>query len=240
MLYSYGQRDGESYTYGFNDQEQIGWLNGVALNVESGWDIFIFTHYVTSPRFANNEYDAIGGYDNLANLVNGYNGNGRIVAIITGHTHRDFVLLDRTKMPIIITTCDNNANFTEGGISDFDNLQTPRTTGTVNEQAVDTVIYDRGNCLLHFIRLGSEADNKMNRITTNTQVAVRSIYCTTKAVNDTVELPTYLTSGITWESSDTSVATVSSGMVSCVGTGCVRITATDSNGEKQSFYLRVE
>jgi hypothetical protein len=240
VLYSYGQRVGGSYTYGYNDQEQMWWLNDVALNVESGWDIFIFTHYATSPSPINNEYAAIAGYDNLANLVNGYNGNGRIVAIITGHTHRDFVLLDRTNMPIIITTCDNNANFTEGGISDFDNLQTPRTTGTVNEQAVDTVIYDRGNCLLHFIRIGSEADNKMNLLTTNTQVAVRSIYCTTKAVNDTVELPTYLTSGVTWESSDTSVATVSSGTVSCVGVGCVRITATDSNGEKQSFYLRVE
>ena len=240
VLYSYGQRDGGSYTYGYNDQEQMGWLNDVALNVESGWDIFIFTHYVTSPRLANNEYAAIGGYDNFANLVNGYNGNGRIVAIITGHTHRDFVLLDRTNMPIIITTCDNNANFTEDGISDFDNLQTPRTNGTVNEQAVDTVIYDRGNCLLHFIRLGSEADNKMNLLTNNVQVACRSIYCSVKSVGDSIELPTYLTSGVTWASSDTSVATVSSGIASCVGVGCVRITATDSNGEKQSFYLRVE
>ena len=240
VLYSYGQRVGGSYTYGYNDQEQLTWLSGTALNVESGWDIFIFTHYAVSPVVNGDEYTRIAGFENVAAIINGYTGAGRIVAMITGHTHRDYVLLESLDVPIIVTTCDHNANFLYNGVRDFDNLQTPRDSETIDEQAFDAVIYDRVNCLFHFIRIGSEADNKMNLLTTNTQVAVRSIYCTTKAVNDTVELPTYLTSGVTWESSDTSVATVSSGTVSCVGVGCVRITATDSNGEKQSFYLRVE
>ena len=239
ILYSYGQRVGGEYSHGYTDQEQLTWLSNTALNVEAGWDIIIFTHYAISPSASNNTYVSISGYDNLANIINGYNGAGHIVAMITGHTHRDFVLMESLNVPIIITTCDHNANFVYNGVRDFDNLQTPRTTGTINEQAFDAVIYDKEDCILHFIRIGSEADNKMNLLSVNTQVACRSIYCSTKSVGDSIVLPTYLTSGVTWESSDTSVATVSSGTVSCVGVGCVRITATDSNGEKQSFYLKV-
>ena len=240
FLWSFGIRVGGEYTYGFNDTDQMDWFENVALSVDAGWDIFIVTHYTTSPSRTQDSYDSIPGYSNFENIVNSYNGEGRIVAILNGHTHRDYIVLGKTTAPIVITTCDHNTNLGDVNSTDFDNIQTPRISGTIDEQAFDAVVYDRTNVLLHCIRIGSCADNKLNMIQTNEQVDCRSVYCTPKSVNDSVVLPTYLTGTVSWESSDTSIATVNNGTAFCVSTGNVRITATDENGEKQSFYITIE
>jgi len=235
ILYGFGVRINGSYTYGFDDAEQLSWFEDIALDVETGWDIIIFTHYVASPSNSSNTYEYIGYYNNFKDIVNNYNGNGRIVSIITGHTHRDFVVLDRTKVPIIVTTCDHNA-FLDNS---FENLTVPRTSGTINEQAFDVVIYDKENVLMHFVRIGSQAYNKLNLSETNQQVDCRSIYCEPLVVGNTKTLPTYLTGTLTWASSDSEVASVNNGVVTAVAAGYVRIDVTDASGI-QSFFMEIK
>lgn len=49
---------------------------------------------------------------------------------------------------------------------------------------------------------------------------------------------TELTGAITWASSDTSVATVSGGTVTVIGSGRARIVATDESGNTETWTVK--
>lgn len=137
------------------DTDQMTWLTNVALDVEAGWDIIVFIHmmfYVNA-----NVSRTLNRYGTaLETALDSYSGNGKILAVIQGHTHVDRIAYTTGGIPVIMTTCDKN---TPANIGDVDDLTFDRPTGTISEQAFDVVILDRTNKTFHFVRIGAKAQN---------------------------------------------------------------------------------
>jgi hypothetical protein len=77
----------------------------------------------------------------------------KIVAVITGHTHRDRYIATTNGVPCVATTTDN-AGGESGGID--------RTIGTVNEQAFDVVTINLYTRKLNLTRIGGGSDREYN------------------------------------------------------------------------------
>lgn len=246
-LYTWGEWTGTDYIHGFEDTNQLTWFRDVALNVESGWKIIIFSHglvWLQSPLVGGFMYTQ--GYNNIANIVNNYQGNGEIVAFICGHSHHDSVHFEIMSCPVIVTTSDMNAPIEGVGYIDFYDLSEARTDGTVNEQAFDVVVYNTDDGIFHFCRIGSRALNRSNSFNNfdgqpdnNKQVDYRSVFQNPINVGDTIVLETCLDGTLIWESANSSVISVNNGTITVNDVGDTVITATSDNGEIQSFFIKV-
>lgn len=131
--------------------EQLAWFKDIALNVELGWTIIIFTHslyYVdiasdklmTSPSEANEFIETI---DN-------YKGNGTISCVLMGHAHRDRLHVGKTGVPYIISASDRYDPY-EGDIN------VGRIPGTISEQHFEVVVMDKGKRLIKLFSIGAKA-----------------------------------------------------------------------------------
>lgn len=138
-------------------QEQIDWINNVALDIPTGWDIIVFTHYFytinTSTKVATLSY----GSSILQSLV----ANGHVIAVFQGHTHNDRIIKGHDSaagdLPIIITTCDKNVEY-----QDNEGWTINRATGTIYEQALDVAIVNKKTKTINIVRIGALAENGVN------------------------------------------------------------------------------
>ena len=140
-------------TTGYNT-EQLNWFTGEAMNVDEGWDIIVFTHYLgaTSPAPENAEMfrDAIDEYNASGSA------KGKVILIISGHYHADAVCHTAGGVPIVLTTCDKN---TANGPDNW--LTATRIAGTITEQAFDVMFLNRKERQLTALRIGCPAmDNE--------------------------------------------------------------------------------
>lgn len=134
--------------------EQKSWLQNTALNVESGWTIIIFTHCLYNIGISTSNMEV---YDSdTRNIIEGYNGNGVIAAVIQGHTHRDRYTTLSNGVPVIISTCDKNKVWSSGG---HDDLDVTRNDGTIAEQAFEVVIVNKTTRKINMVRIGAQARN---------------------------------------------------------------------------------
>lgn len=131
--------------------EQLKWMKNTALNVDTGWNIVIFTHslyYVSSPS------DKIGkspsGSDAFIDAIDNYNGNGKIVCVLMGHSHRDRIHIGSTGVPYIITACDRNASY-------HGDINVDRTSGTIREQHFEVVVIDKEAKTIKLFSIGGNA-----------------------------------------------------------------------------------
>ena len=156
------------------------WLQNVALNVENGWTIIVFSHLLSSinPQISGGHCTGVQRYlsadgKEVAKILLQYNGNGEIAAVICGHLHADGVaIIDDNyvgltgaeatgkSIPEIITTCD------AGGKDDSKSLLfgnaselVERDENTINEQAFDVVILDKSAKKISLVRIGAPAFN---------------------------------------------------------------------------------
>lgn len=133
-----------------------------------------------------------------------------LVCVMSGHTHVDAIGCSG-RFVSIVTKAD--AMYGTG-----------RTIGTINEGAFDIVSIDYTDRIAYCTRIGSGAD--------------RIIHLTVvTSTSDT--LVTSLTGTVTWASSDESVATVSNGTITAVGSGDCYITATDENGTVEMWGINI-
>lgn len=139
--------------------DQLSWFTS-AMNVESGWGIIIFVHWLYMINWSN---DAISLGSNVAqgfvDAINNYSGNGEIIAVFQGHVHRDRITYTQTDgVPVIITTCDKYLPSTTviDGVS-YQDIDVPRTLGTITEQAFDVVIVNRSTKTITAVRIGGLA-----------------------------------------------------------------------------------
>lgn len=247
ILASYGEYVNGAITYGFEDGEQLSWFEEVALNVESGWDIIVFCHFLTSSSPYYGITLTINGAENVYDIVNNYQGNGNIIAFLTGHTHYDCISMSSCKVPIICSTCDHNRAFQFSGeiqgkligFTDFSDLIEPRIIRTITEQAFDVVVYDKEKSLLHLCRVGSRAMNRTMDFPGNKQVDYRTIVLDKMTPGNTKILEPLIDGVITWSSADSSIASVSNGQILANAVGNTVVTAESSNGEIQSFFIRI-
>ena len=138
--------------YGYGD-DQLRWLEDSALKVKEGWNIILFTHFMYWIGLYDNKISQPVGSEGVSQLIDDYSGPGRIIAVFHGHNHRDRVIRTRnTKIPVIITTCDKNVI-----ISEEDQQNVIRPTGTIIEQAFDVVIVNEKESKIHCVRIGCPA-----------------------------------------------------------------------------------
>ena len=91
----------------------------------------------------------------FVDVINNYDGNGEIIAIIQGHTHRDRITFTAENgIPVILTTCDKYVSSESGGNYDID---VTRTINTISEQALDVFIVNRNTKTINIIRIGGLA-----------------------------------------------------------------------------------
>ena len=234
---------GENQANFLVNQEQQEWLSNVAFAVETGWCIIIFTHIICgcdpSRNYTIFDYS---GATTIMSIIDNYQGNGKIIGLLQGHTHVDYIAQSRCTCPIIDVTCDTNYPFRNviGGQDYYDlaDLLTPRKSGTINEQAFDVVIFDKDDMLFHCVRIGSNALNRNDNFGGNAQVDVRTVYINHINLNSAFVLHPFYES-TSWESSDNNIVSVSNGDCVANSTGCAVITATAQSGFKQSFFIRV-
>lgn len=141
-----------SWTWGL-EQDQITWLNNVALDLDSGWGAVIVTHMIVGIDLDTMTLYKPTMATNLLNELDSYNGNGEIIAVICGHTHFDYVDHSTGGIPIIVTTCDKYAPWISSGV-DKEPFLSDRVEGTITEQAIDLFVIDREAKKITRVRVG--------------------------------------------------------------------------------------
>ena len=140
------------------DAEQLNWFTGTALNVESGWDIIIFTHYIKD----GSKYAPDGALA-FANAIDNYEGNGNIICVLEGHTHWDNISHTNGGVPVIATTCDKNGSWISDGTNMEPWLDEQRPDGTIYEQAFDVVCLNRTMRKITMVRIGALAMDNVDK-----------------------------------------------------------------------------
>lgn len=161
VLNAFAQGDGvtNSATPGY-EQEQLNWFSNTALNVDSEWSIIIFTHRLFEGSPIPGTTYMPENCVPVKNIIEAYNGNGKIIAVFQGHTHFDRVLyLSDGAIPVIITTCDNNGLYRydetlQEYVKDYD---VERESGTIREHAFDVVTIDKTLKRISLVRIGCPA-----------------------------------------------------------------------------------
>ena len=154
VLNFFGLKETKPNTIQPYDQEQLDWLKNHALNVETGWTILIITHMLYKIIKAEDKWGISLIAEDCMRILDEYNGNGTIAAIIQGHTHRDRIAMTKTGIPIIITTCDKNII---ARTDNFIDIRVVRPTGTIREQAFDVIILNKKEKTITAVRVGCPA-----------------------------------------------------------------------------------
>ena len=138
------------------EQEQLDWLRDVALDVPAGWTILVFTHMFMNVTMAANTLSMTSYAQACMNVLDAYDGEGTIAAVIQGHTHRDRLASTPSGIPVIITTCDKNGQWISS-TGDAD-LLVDRSSGTIREQAFDVMVLNKRDRTITAVRIGCPAE----------------------------------------------------------------------------------
>lgn len=132
-------------------EEQLGWLKGVALNVDNGWTIIIFTHSLYLVDSGSDKLVASTAGANLfIDAIDHYKGNGTIACVLIGHAHRDRLHIGSTGVPYIISACDRYSPY-------HGDINVKRAPGTISEQHFEAVVIDRGKRTVKLFSIGGKS-----------------------------------------------------------------------------------
>ena len=143
------------------DADQRAWLRDVALNVDSTWNIVVFTHDFWTINLETNAINKLGQSTETLAILDAHNTDatkGKILFIQQGHTHRDRITYTDGGIPLVMTTCDKNHISMINGYPDI-SPAVDRTSGTINEQAFDVVVIDKTLKKATFVRIGGKAQD---------------------------------------------------------------------------------
>ena len=147
ILSRFAEGDSQTIVKNGYEAEQLAWLTNVALNVDAGCSIIVFTHFLST--------DTIPDPYGVANALDSYSGNGEIIAVIEGHTHWDYHGYTAGGIPVIATTCDKNTPWVDPSGQDTEPIYLgDRTSGTIKEQAFDVYIINKVAKTLTQVRIG--------------------------------------------------------------------------------------
>ena len=209
-----------NYAYGNSTAE---WLEN-ALDTE--YAVIVATHVSPVPAhvWSNNEpTNAAAIRSALSAFVNG---GGKMI-LLTGHSHVDAEWIDPYIEITDVCQRDRAADISGSGAQAItgmiNGIRSPeRTNNTATIDAWCVAVYRPMDNELALIRFGAGVD--------------RYIHCTEIAPTT---LTTKLSGTITWSSSNTSVATVSSGVVTGIATGKCAIMAKDESGNFEVWIVSV-
>lgn len=143
------------------------------------------------------------------------NCNGRVLFLLCGHTHFDYVDTSG-EIPVICTTNLEGGCFVNGV---YDTLCVP---------TFDCCLADLDGFAFYMTRIGVGVSRIINYVPVEV------------AVSGTASLATKLNGSVAWSSRDTAIATVADGVVSGVTTGVVGIVASDQDGNEEYWIINVE
>lgn len=135
------------------------WLGTELGNLPEGYDVVIISHVALVTE--SNTTSVLLTFEPIENLIEAYNtrgtytyngvifdyssASGKVVCVISGHTHYDASYVTESGIPIICTTTDAYDQELGGDT---------RTAGTVNEQAFDVVTIDTSAGKIYLTRIG--------------------------------------------------------------------------------------
>lgn len=166
-LSSYGLYYNNAYESCYN-AEQLTWLKNAALNVNPSWHIIIFTHTLYSVNTADVLGTGPDGADDFISAIDNYAGNGTIVCVLMGDTHRDRIHIGSTGIPYIISASDRYA-------SHNGDINVTRAPGTISEQHFEVVVIDKEKKIINLFSIGAKARDGFDN-EAGTEVDVRTVY----------------------------------------------------------------
>lgn len=149
-LASYGCYRDEEYEscYTF---EQLAWLNNVALNVENGWTVVIFSHSLYYVHYVSDKLVInLLGASSFIDAIDNYKGKGIVACVLMGHAHRDRLHIGSTGVPYIISASDQHETY-------HGDINVERIPGTISEQHFEVVVVNKGKRTVKLFSVGSNA-----------------------------------------------------------------------------------
>lgn len=171
--------------HGGYGQAQLNWLANTALNMPDGYAAVIVTHippfnisseykYVTQVRdiavfqgivnaYCNKtsysgSYSGSYGWDSVNISVNFENANGKLMAVLSGHSHQSSENTTTLARPCLTMTTACSTSYNESGIT--------RTANTATETAIDIVSIDTENDVIYCTRLGAGSGRTVTKTAT--------------------------------------------------------------------------
>lgn len=220
VLNSCNVKKAHNYAYG---DSTANWLSGTALDMNR--TIFLFSHLSSiASQVWNNNHGT--NADAVKNALTAFVNNGGKLVQVSGHSHVDIAFIKPWLS--VMNVCQKFSN------PDIHTTEMEKITGYIDELIAPTRVADTYTadawtvCILKpnsyeldCIRFGAGNDRYFHY----NPIA-----------------PTTLTSrltGVTWSSSDTSIATVSNGVVTGVASGTCGILAKDTEGNYEAWTIRV-
>ena len=136
----------KNMTFAFGSK-QLDWLEQTALVVEDGWKIIVCSHVPPTDYYLGEISDGATFKDILTAAAD------KILAVFSGHVHRDAIYTGVYSFPIITITCAVN--------STYDNTEDTRTAGTITETAIDVVSVNKATGNIKTVRLGIGSDRSL-------------------------------------------------------------------------------
>jgi hypothetical protein len=210
--------------------DTISWFETKALN--TNYTVLLCEH-LSSVKTQNWNAQNLGNGVTLTSKIEAFINNGGTLIQICGHSHADYYFNDPwftvfsgcQKMEQPDTTAGNYLDIS-GNIGGNAGIVAPsRTMGTVTEDLWNVCVLKPISKELDFIRFGAGVD--------------RYFHYDRHALTSGETFTSRLTGSITWGTSDANVATVANGVVTSVGTGICQITATDSDGNYETWTVVV-
>lgn len=209
----------------FDYDAQLSWMADRITEKDSSWRVLIMQHILFTAKTEDGSGNIIAATradvgDRLVTALGNLSSGARVLGVISGHTHWDWVEYG-AGVPLIATTCD----------ASYDKDDVPwsetRAKGTIMEQAFDVVHLDFAGNRIIMTRIGY-GPNRIVNIAENTV-----------AINGTVTLTPAISGTMTWWSADTAIAIVSTGTVTGISSGSTFVRARNDSGDEEYFQIVV-
>lgn len=181
----------------------INWAKAL-IEEDTATNIIIIAHYLYHPT--------TGFTTDAQALIDMCDAHTNVKAIIFGHIHADIVKYSASGIPLIST--DTDAAGRLGSLN-----PNTATVGTITEQAFDAMTVNYSNRDVYCARVGRGKNRRING-------GLNAL-----ASGGTLTLTANI-AATGWATSDATIATVSGGVVTAVGSGTAVITASDSSDEE--------
>lgn len=197
------------------------------LETPENYNIVIMTHWLMGSAITetcNNLMALADAYNKKGNVtISGHvydlsGAKGIVRLLLAGHVHNNYNWYTGDGIPVVLIDCDNGPRSL--------NTETPYVRNTVTQQSfgVFTLNYSTGS--IKEVKVG-RGFNKIYNAGSNEVNVGNTISLTTNISNPT------------WETEDSSIATVLSGTVSGVAAGNTIISAIGTS-EKEYWYIKVQ
>lgn len=202
------------------------WLTGEALN--TNYTVLLLTHL--SPISTQNwEGRAIANGSGVLSALSNFAQNGTLIQLC-GHSHADYYFTDPWLS--VFNGCQKleQTDTTGSGYTSIQNYQgsiisPARERRTSTEDLWSCCVLKPLSGELDVIRFGAGAN--------------RYFHYKATSVSGTHTLTSVLSNAVVWTTSDASVANVADGTITAVGVGSCQITATDADGNFETWTVSV-